>query len=159
MDLKNISFDIQQISEKIEEIFIDFSKEFPKLLNSTKSSSFDELSNALESLKTENSLSSNERYELSSLSSYCDYSYQTLYTLSNELDTTNNTDNISNSLKNLLTYLENSHQKAGAIQFSTPASTLSANIKGAIEIIKSVPQTPTSSDLRYAYCSILLSRV
>ena len=58
MDLKNISFDIQQISERIEEIFIDFAKEFPKLLNSTKSSSFDELSNALESLKTENSLSS-----------------------------------------------------------------------------------------------------
>lgn len=58
MDLKNLSFDIQQISDRIEDIFVDFSKEFPKLLNSTKSSSFDELTGALETLKTENSLSS-----------------------------------------------------------------------------------------------------
>lgn len=108
---------------------------------------------------TDSSISQSDRNELELLSDYTDYCYQTLYTLSNDIDTGNLSQGVSVTLNGLVNYLENSNQKAQNISFSTPALTLSSNIKGAIEIIKNVPQTPVSSDLRYAYCAILMSRI
>lgn len=108
---------------------------------------------------SDSSISSSNREELISVSTYADYCYQMLYTLSNDIDTGNSNQNVDSTLKNLVTYLENCNQKAQNIAYSAPASALSSNIKGAIEIIKNVPNSPTSSDLRYAYCAILLSRV
>lgn len=107
---------------------------------------------------SDNSLSAQTRDELNSLSTYADYCYQTLYNLSNELDTgkISNSDILS-SLNALTTYLENSKAKADEIEFSTTASALSSKIKGAIEIIKNVSQTVNSSSLRYAYCSIIFN--
>lgn len=58
MNLKNLSIEIQRLSGTIEEIFIAFSTEFPKLLGVTHSSSLDELMSTLNTLKTENELSS-----------------------------------------------------------------------------------------------------
>ena len=108
---------------------------------------------------TDSSISQSDRNELELLSDYTDYCYQTLYTLSNDIDTGNLSQGVSVTLNGLVNYLENSNQKAQNISFSTPALSLSSNIKGAIEIIKNVPQTPVSSDLRYAYCAILMSRI
>ena len=107
---------------------------------------------------SDNSLSAQNRDELNSLSTYADYCYQTLYNLSNELDTGKTSKNdIISSLNALITYLENSRTKAEKIEFSSIANALSSKIKGAIEIIKNVSQTVNSSSLRYAYCSIIFN--
>lgn len=57
MDLQNLSAEIYRLSNHIEDIFVSFSKEFPKLLGENRSSSLDELMSTLETLKNENDLS------------------------------------------------------------------------------------------------------
>ena len=58
MSLQNLSGEINRLSENIEEIFMAFSTEFPKMLTVTHSSSLDELMSALSTLRVENDQSS-----------------------------------------------------------------------------------------------------
>lgn len=58
MNLQNLSNEVQSQSKTIEEVFMNFSVEFPQLLDSGKSSSLDDLLETLDTLEKENSLSS-----------------------------------------------------------------------------------------------------
>lgn len=58
MNLQNLSTEVQSQSKTIEEVFMNFSMEFPQLLDSGKSSSLDDLLETLDTLEKENSLSS-----------------------------------------------------------------------------------------------------
>lgn len=58
MNLQHLSSQIQSQSRTIEEVFLDFSTEFPQLLGSGKSSSLDDLLETLQTLENENNLSS-----------------------------------------------------------------------------------------------------
>lgn len=57
MNIKQFAANIQKQSEKIENIFLSFSDEFPKLLGITKSSSISALLDTLNDLESENKLS------------------------------------------------------------------------------------------------------
>ncbi|MBO5731008.1 MAG: hypothetical protein J6R67_07420 [Treponema sp.] len=57
MNLQNLSVEIHNQSKTIEEVFMDFSTEFPQLLGSGKSSSLDTLLETLQTLDKENTLS------------------------------------------------------------------------------------------------------
>ena len=58
MNLQHLSSQIQSQSKTIEEVFLDFSTEFPQLLDSGKASSLDDLLETLQTLENENTLSS-----------------------------------------------------------------------------------------------------
>lgn len=58
MNLQNLSNEVESQSRTIEEVFMNFSMEFPQLLDSGKSSSLDDLLETLDTLEKENSLSS-----------------------------------------------------------------------------------------------------
>ncbi len=58
MNLQHLSSQIQSQSRTIEEVFLDFSTEFPQLLGSGKASSLDDLLETLQTLENENTLSS-----------------------------------------------------------------------------------------------------
>ena len=58
MNLQHLSSQIQSQSKTIEEVFLDFSTEFPQLLGSGKNSSLDDLLETLQTLENENTLSS-----------------------------------------------------------------------------------------------------
>ena len=57
MNLQNLSIEIHNQSRTIEEVFMNFSTEFPQLLGSGKSSSLDTLLETLQTLDKENTLS------------------------------------------------------------------------------------------------------
>ena len=106
------------------------------------------------------SLTQSDRDSLLEISNYADYVYQRLYELSNQLDAgAIEQKEIKSVLDGLISYLDGESEKLAKIKYSTPALSLSSSIKGAIDIIKSVPSSPTPGDIRYAYTAILCNRI
>ncbi len=108
---------------------------------------------------SDSSISSEDRATLLSASECAGYCYESLYELSNAVDAgIVSEEELSSRLASLLSYLESHKLSLDEIDHSSVSINLSSSIKGAIEIIKSVPQSPSSSDLRYAYSAILAGR-
>ena len=70
MNLKHLSAEIHHQSQTIEDVFMNFSMEFPQLLGSGKSSTLDTLLETLQSLEDENNRST--RTETSYFTNYED---------------------------------------------------------------------------------------
>ncbi len=109
---------------------------------------------------SDSSLSQEDRNKLISLSGYTDYCYEELYNLSNAIDAGAMTENeLKARLSNLESYLLSQKEIADGIEFSTTALSLSSAINSSVKIIKDVPSTPSSGDIRYAYTAILALRI
>lgn len=109
---------------------------------------------------SDSSLSATDRNTLVTVSEYTTYCYETLYDLSIQIDTGTLTDSeLQAKLTALKSFLEQNKAKVDKIEFSTPAYSLSSAISASIQIIKDVPESPTSGDIRYAYIAILAMRI
>lgn len=109
---------------------------------------------------SDSSLSSQDRSTLLSVSEYTTRCYEELYDLSNQIDAATLTDSeLTAKLTSLIDYLESNKSKIDKIEFSAPAYTLSSALSASIQIIKDVPESPSSGDIRYAYTAILATRI
>lgn len=109
---------------------------------------------------SDSSLSREDRQKLSEIANYPVYCYEELYLLSNSIDTgTLTQDELQARLKNLEEYLTQKKVLAESIEFSPTALSLVSSISSAIDIIKDVPDSPSSGNIRYAYIAIFAQRI
>ncbi len=104
------------------------------------------------------SLSISDRESLATISALTDYAYTALYELSNEIDLETVTPSELNGKLSELKNTVDEHQKLlDGIQTSQNLE-ISAHVSTISEILNDLPLSPKSSDLRYAYTAILISR-
>lgn len=137
MNLQHLSNEIQLQSKTIEEVFINFSTEFPQLLGSGKNSSLDDLLDTLQTLENENILSA--RTEKSYFTDY-EEKYSSLFA-----DLNQKIENLS-QINNDISHIKNDSEEMELIALNAMVVSIKSGDKGRAfsKITENLQQLSTS---------------
>lgn len=137
MNLQHLSNEIRTQSATIEEVFINFSTEFPQLLGSGKSSALDDLLDTLQTLEDENILSG--RTETSYFTNY-EEKYANLFA-----DLNKKIENLS-QINNDISHIENDSEEMELIALNAMVVSIKSGDKGRAfsKITENLQQLSTS---------------